>query len=72
MNPIRIVHHSPNDPDCLERHASVPIAFWVNSRLVVRPVENGLGALFLQEEAASAIACSPRRRTGHERAAVAR
>jgi hypothetical protein len=47
MNPIRIVHQSPNDPDCLERHASVPIAFWVNSRLVVRPVENGLGGLLL-------------------------
>ncbi len=50
MNSIRLVHQSPNNPDCLERYSRVPIAFWVNARLVVQPVENGLGGLLLQEE----------------------
>lgn len=50
MNSIRLVHQSPVDPDCLEQYARVPIAFWVNSRLVVQPVQNGLGGLLLHEE----------------------
>lgn len=47
---LLILEEPADDPVALERYGTVPISFVVDRRLVVRPVDNGLGGLLLVEE----------------------
>jgi GNAT superfamily N-acetyltransferase len=50
LTDLKIAEESPLMPGVLERYATIPIAFKVASRFVVRPMEGGLGGLELLEE----------------------
>jgi len=47
---LQITQGALDDSDCLQRYSTIPIAFAVTSRLIVTPLDNGLGGLLLQEK----------------------